>query len=192
MSENVELLERSLLRALSHTMEEIAFEQVEKIADSERIDVFNGKLLNPESGYFTDSPGTDSGSGENEKFWAELGLKAPLSGIIVVEVSKGYASALCKVLYGMGMENPHDDMIRDSMAELLNTIGGCFMKELIPPEQEYEWGFPVTGKGRYETLDEPILETYCDINGDILKMTIVGKDISDYRVDHPSIQEGEL
>ncbi|MBU0517735.1 hypothetical protein KJ564_02205, partial [bacterium] len=80
MSENVELLERALLRALSHTMEEMAFEQVEKITDSERIDVFNGKRLNPDGGSSTDSPRTDSESGGNEKFWAVLGFKVPFLG----------------------------------------------------------------------------------------------------------------
>jgi len=191
MSDTVLMLDQALLKALSLTMEDMAFEQVDKITDDERIKDFERISPDGEENLLDETDHNGDNSNEQAKFWAVLKLKAPLTGDIVIEVKRNYAAAVCDALYGMGLKEPHDEMIGDTMAELLNTISGCFMKELIPPEQKYELGFPVTGKGIFESQDDPAMVSYYDISGNVLKVTLVGTDFNKSRLDRNDIQEGE-
>ncbi len=152
--------------AVAITLEDMAFEQVDIIDDQEEIKNF--ETTTPDD--------TPPDTAKNEFIWAKIDLNEPLSGNLTIIMEQAYARLICEALFGFGEEDPTEDIIRDASAEMLNTIGGCFMKELIPPNQEYRIGFPETGMSTYQADDEESVIIYFKIGDHIIKGIICGKE----------------
>lgn len=151
MDRNDNFIESALTRAVSETMENMAFEQVDI----------------PES----DIPVQ---AGDEKYFWASLPIIKPLSGRIDIQLSVDYARLLAKSLFEGSDNEPTDDLVKDAVAEVLNTIAGRFMTQLVPSKDEFELGLPnvIMGECHVDHVND-IRRSY-DVGGHLLTAFLSG------------------
>ena len=147
--ENELRIKNCLNIAVSKTMEDMAFEEVERIEDS-------SIQLPP----------------ENPVLWATLKILQPIEGEISIRLSPDCGATLTHGLYGDLEGELSDNTINDALAEVVNTIAGCFMKELSPPTENFELGLPRVG--RNSLADMPAMDfsiTY-DLSGQLMTVSM--------------------
>lgn len=107
-----------------------------------------------------------------EAFWAKLKLAGPFCGEIGIELPGGYARRMAIAVFGSDEDPAGEEVIRDALADTLNTIAGCLMKRLTPPHQEYEIGLPETGLGPCPLLEEECTTLHFKVGGHVLKVML--------------------
>ncbi len=67
-------------------------------------------------------------------------------GILIMSASGGILKeTACNIFALEPGAVPGDDIIKDTLAEILNTVSGQFMRIITPGDQFYELGLPVIG-----------------------------------------------
>jgi len=140
------------MAAVADTLEGMAFEQVELIESG--VDAPPWPGVEPET-----FPGQEKGPpAPPARLWFCLPLSAPLRGLVAVELPGVYAAQIAGALYGPEEQSPQREAVRDTMGELLNTLAGRFMQELLGPDQNFELGFPRAGEGEMLSPDAPAVK----------------------------------
>ncbi len=153
MKDQIEHLNTSLESAILKTIEEMTFEEVEIVGHN-----------------------TKEIPGQGEIFWSALPLKKPYTGELILELPLKCARKRAQQLYPIETENINHEAIHDLIKELLNTIAGRFLNEIVQLDQGFEFGLPKSGKGTPQKLGEEVTSILCDVEGHHLVMTVVGKD----------------
>ena len=125
MKEN-DSLQKSLVRAVFATMENMAFEEPEIL------------------------PGPVEIAGETISF--SLQVVSPYLLLTRVEIPKKLAAKLTKTIYRDDEKEMTDALLADSVGEFLNTIIGTMMGDLTLGERIFEMGLPQKITGEKETL----------------------------------------
>lgn len=87
--------------------------------------------------------------------WARIAVLQPVEGELTLLASEELAGEITEAVFGEADEDTSpDDMAFDALAELINTIAGRLMAELIPQDQTFELGLPETEKGWPQGLEE--------------------------------------
>ena len=162
--ENQEFLKISLGSAIAKTMEEMTFEEVE----------------------IDEVPKIPSAI-QNDSLWAALPIKRPLAGKLVLDTSQIYARKLAEGIFGGPGKEFSDDIVRDVLAEILNTVAGSFINELVPKDQEFELGLPTTGLGKIPEPEVPVTSIRANVGGFYLTAVLTGKDFQEFQ---PKPNEG--
>jgi hypothetical protein len=115
-------LQKSLVKAVSATMENIAFEELEVLPDPVTI------------------------PGEIVSF--SLQVVAPYLLLARIEIPKKLATRLTRTIYRDAEKEITDVLLDDTVGELLNTIIGTMMGDLTLGERIFEMGLPqkITGE----------------------------------------------
>ena len=156
---NVELnkLETVLAAAVSKTMENMTFEEIETPKNH------NG---NPFTG--------------NNKYWAVLPLIKPYSGELVLEITTDYGKILAEEVYGNTDVVISESSIKDVLAEIANTIAGRFIDGLTPQSQQFELGLPTTGRGQVPDMTNRIATILINVGEHPLVISIKGTDLKPF------------
>ena len=99
-------------------------------------------------------------------FWATLKVKAPMEGHLTFVVPRSLLTTIVDGFYGeAGTEaaflegssiQATDQIMLDTLAELLNTVAGRTLNLIVPANNVFELGLPFTGKGYpEETIKSP-------------------------------------
>ncbi|XPV76878.1 MAG: hypothetical protein ACNI27_02850 [Desulfovibrio sp.] len=90
-------------------------------------------------------------------FWASLAVKAPMKGKLTFVVPRSLLVNIVDGFYGeAGTEaaflegsnvQATDQIMLDTLAELLNTIAGRTLNLIVPANNVFELGLPATGLG---------------------------------------------
>ena len=152
MSVDKEILKSALDIAVTKTMENMAFEEVEE-TNFEAQEIIKKK----------------------EMLWVSIEFIHPKNGAMVLFLSKEAAQLLTESLYDPKDITPA--VIQDAMAEILNTIGGCFLQNFLDPEEKFQLGLPVTGKGKLPKLKDLAGQyTYYIGENAVLNIMLAGPD----------------
>jgi CheY-specific phosphatase CheX len=151
MSETNALVESALFQAVSSTLENMAFEQADR----------------PQA----DSPPYKS---ENDNIWARLPILKPTTGEISLQISLEYAQKLAQSLFEGSDNITNDELVKDTLAEVLNTIAGRFMTQLIPAKDEFELGLPRVGISKLFIEDKDFISCDFDVGGHLLTVFLSG------------------
>lgn len=141
MNELKEKFENSLFTALATTMEEMAFQEVENELED---------TLNPID--------------RNHLIWAKMDVNSPFKCTIAMLVDHKLASDLTETIYG-SLDPLTDFQVKDALAELLNTIAGCFLGGLLPSHVMFDVSLPSVGIGNLPKLGENELKYRYAVNG---------------------------
>ena len=77
---------------------------------------------------------------------ASIAVIQPVTGRLSILVPPSMAVHITKNLYGWtDVQDPGDDLVNDSISELINTIAGRVMTRILPEDQTFELGLPVLG-----------------------------------------------
>lgn len=204
MSQNIEQVKESLIEAVSKTMENMAFEQVELIEkDQELSGEEVQQELPPEviAMLAEESESGDDNSGDpeatdataqngNEMLWTTIPIMKPYRGELVLIFNSGYAHALTEAIYG-DLDDPDfsSPTVFDAVGEIINTIAGRFLGNLIPADEEFELGLPNTGEGDPPKSEKEVVTLKFNLGGDILTAVICGEEFESLKNCKKKIKE---
>jgi len=211
MSQNEDHLNQSLVAAVSKTLENMAFEQVELIEGSleeymaardasleqalSAIDGERSDIEEPEPAMETaaDNDSTEAILPEDaveEDLWASIPLLKPFHGELILVFPSVYAGQLTESIYGgLTVVDSKEVSVNDAIAEVINIIAGCFVQELIPSDKRFELGLPNTGWGEIPLAENIITELNFDLGGHVLRAIVAGQDFRNYINENIKIQE---
>lgn len=117
-----QLLKSTIIDVLS----EMAFIQVEEVESDIPLSSAYDKVDNP--------------------LYAYIKVKSHCSLFILIS-SKTIIEEVARNIFALDFDEViEENLLNDTLAEMLNTISGKFMKEITPEDQIYELGLPVIGK----------------------------------------------
>jgi hypothetical protein len=169
-------MEQAVVDAISSTMEDMAFEQIERISEADARALMDAPCLrnDPNDRHIMElSEGLQYLSQSIEQIWAALSLIDPIQGEITIEVPRQYAAQMTEELFGPADEQYSEDLLRDTLAEVLNTMAGLFVKALIPSYQEYSLGLPATGCGDTVPKQTQSQSYYFDLSGQVMTVSLM-------------------
>lgn len=141
----------AIVNAVTETMENMAFEQVEEAIEATAAPA--GNII-----------------------WASMPVIRPAKAEISIELSNDYAKAVTEALFGFMENGPDESIVRDALGEMLNTIGGRFMAQLTPAQQEFELGLPSVGAGKSKVSVNDAAAVNFSVGEHILRVYITGLD----------------
>jgi hypothetical protein len=68
-------------------------------------------------------------------------------------------------IYALPEEDLSDRMLADLMNELLNTIAGIFLSELLPSDQTFGLGLPSISRDEFHELEPPVERWHFQVDG---------------------------
>ena len=74
---------------------------------------------------------------------------SPLQGTLVMTISSSMLQTVTASVYGIDAEDVDATMESDTLAEMLNTIAGSWMRGITDTGQAYELGLPDTDEADY-------------------------------------------
>jgi len=112
-----EKLDEAMLKSVTETLENLAFMEV-----------------------FAASKEDPAPSGENMS--AALLFLEPFQGEIRSEFSRALLEEISETVCGLSQEGCAESALKDILGEILNTIAGRFLTELLPQTQPFRIGLP--------------------------------------------------
>lgn len=76
--------------------------------------------------------------------WPLLKLKNPANGALHIVIGENLSFELTKSLSGEDRQEIADSLVRDSIAEIANIIGGSYLRFITLENHKYELGIPVS------------------------------------------------
>lgn len=98
--------------------------------------------------------GTPTEIPAEELAWSSLLIKEPVQGELRLVVPTELLKKITGNVFGIDEEEVTTSQAYDILNELLNTIGGLFMTNLLPREQQYKIGLPNLEAGSLPEVDE--------------------------------------
>lgn len=115
-----------LKKAITETLQNLAFIQL--------VEVDNGRAAVRGPGYSQDM----------------LSVYMPVRseyGVLVMSASNAILEETARNIFALDPDAPvGDDVLNDTISELLNTVSGQFMRSVTPGDEFYELGLPVLGE----------------------------------------------
>ena len=110
-----------------------------------------------------------------ELSWASLRISAPVQGEIRLALTKSLLKNLTASIYVSTPEKISPEQMNDVLQELLNTISGAFMANLLADHQQFQLGLPETGQGQLpETGKNAVAWTLMTVDEEPLQLIAVG------------------
>ena len=90
---------------------------------------------------------------EEELVWTSLLVNDPVQGEIRLAMPKSLLKNLTCNIFGVDVDEVTQAQQDDILNELLNTIVGLFLTNLLADDQEYKMGLPELGEGPLPEID---------------------------------------
>ncbi|MBC8277587.1 MAG: hypothetical protein H8E46_05100 [FCB group bacterium] len=114
---------------------------------------------------------------DEDAYYSRISILKPFKAEITLKVPPGCAMLFAESLYANFEAVITDEIQRDVLAESLNTIAGCFMKNYLTDDEGYELCLPQTGIGLVQIDDNPRVKLEFDILGETLSASLfIAKD----------------
>ena len=88
-----------------------------------------------------------------ETAWTSMLIHDPVQGEIRLAMPQTLLKKLTGNIFALDEEEITESQMNDILNELLNTIAGLFMTNLLPDEQEYQLGLPELGTDELPEVD---------------------------------------
>ncbi len=125
-------------------------------------------------------PSPDSESNEMDMFVIQIDSLSPIEGRLTLEVPSDLGFEITKDIYSWQEDSPpSESMVKDTLAELINTIAGKLLGKAIPEDQSFELGLPETGNDVPEPGDTVVI-THFEVNNHIFSLMVEG-DLTNHR-----------
>ncbi len=88
-----------------------------------------------------------------ECVWTSLLILDPVQGEVRLAMPKSLLKKLTENVFALEENEISQSQLDDILNELLNTIAGLFMTNLLADDQEYKLGLPELGTGDFPEVD---------------------------------------
>ncbi len=88
-----------------------------------------------------------------ESVWSSLLINDPVQGEIRLVMGRELLQKLTSHVFGVNPDEVSQAQMDDILNELLNTIVGLFLTNLLADTQQYKMGLPETGAGEPPEID---------------------------------------
>jgi hypothetical protein len=95
---------------------------------------------------------------------ASMSVFSPVQGALVITLSPTMLRSVTANVYGVDPEETDPRMEADTLAEMLNTISGGWMRSITDVDLQYELGLPDTSSADY--VDSKTAELHCIFSAD--------------------------
>ena len=144
-------LYQAMLTAVSQTLENMAFMEV--------MEHFNQSYEIP----------------AEDLVWNSLLINDPVQGEVKLAMPKSLLKKLTGNIFALDDDEITQSQMDDILNELLNTIVGLFLTNLLADDQEYKMGLPESGEGELSDADtEPIIWKLMTADEDSLQIYVCG------------------
>lgn len=110
---------------------------------------------------------------------ASILILEPVVGDISLTLPRQLAMQVAETIYNLAHDAITPEMIRDIVAEFLNTLGGKFLNEFLEPGRMYSLGTPEPGEVA-SALCEEFVRTWCFMaEGMKFTVTLTGEEFGD-------------
>lgn len=86
--------------------------------------------------------------------WSSLLISDPVQGEVRLAMTKTLLEKLTAAIFALEPEEISQAQMDDILHELLNTIAGLFMTNLLTDNQTFQLGLPEAGEGELPELEE--------------------------------------
>jgi hypothetical protein len=123
--------------------------------------------------------GDAAGAGAGEDYLQDmLSVYIPVKsryGVIIMSASKAILMETARNIFALDPEAAvGEDMLNDTISELLNTISGQFMRAMTPKDEFYELGLPVIGSFNMDEIGKEAVDCAFETeNGDKLFISYI-------------------
>ncbi|MGA1823962.1 MAG: chemotaxis protein CheX [bacterium] len=117
--------------------------------------------------------------------WCSLLVKDPVLGEFKLFMPKNLNLKIAEAVYGLSDEELTDQILDDTLGELLNTIAGSFFKKVLSDDQTFTLGLPVIASLEKENetgamapsihIDSPSIEWNFTLEGEPLLLASSGE-----------------
>ncbi len=122
MTENSPLISAKIAEAVSETFGNMAFLDVAPVQDATL----------PED--------------VQQVIWAKLLIHDPIQSEMMLYIPESALSTIAKSIYAIPEDELSSQIKIDCIAELLNTIAGRFLTDILPADRSFQLGLPETGE----------------------------------------------
>ena len=122
--------------------------------------------------------------------WSSLLVNDPVLSEFKLFMSKDLILKIAESVYGLPEEELTDQILDDTLGEMLNTITGRFFTKVLPNEQTFALGLPETASFEEEKeewakvpspySDSPTIEWNFTLEGEPLLLIFSGETIVDW------------
>ncbi len=95
---------------------------------------------------------------EEDLMWVSMSIEDPIKDTLYLGVPEPLMKELTAGVFAMDEDELEEQLIKDTLAELLNTLGGVFYTKALPESQTYQLGLPVHGEGEFPISGD---QAYC-------------------------------
>jgi len=112
--------------------------------------------------------------------WVSILIHDPLQGELRMALSEGALTSMTADMFGIEIDEVANIQRQDIIAEILNTLAGLFMTNLIPADQTYRLGLPEHGDGPLPSTEDAAIIWNLQIEGEPLLIAAHGNGFSTY------------
>lgn len=96
--------------------------------------------------------------------WTSILVHNPTQGELSLAIPKELLVKITETILGSTQEEVTEKNLKDILAEMLNTIAGRFLSEIIPDDQTFRLGLPVSEQEEYSSTDSAAITWYFTID----------------------------
>ena len=108
---------------------------------------------------------------------AALDVEEPVRGTIWFIMSKKQAGDVAMAMHNVEADRLTDQMTRDAVAELINTVAGQLASALLPVDQTFVLGLPRVEYAGHVEHEEPVRGVFLEVVGEIFQLAVTGPDL---------------
>ncbi len=109
-----------------------------------------------------------------EAAWVSILIHDPVQGEVRLAMPQLLLQEMTADMFGIGNDEVTENQRQDIIAEILNTLAGLFMTNLLPDDQTYQLGLPEHGEGPIPANEEGSVIWNLQIEGTPLLLVASG------------------
>lgn len=95
---------------------------------------------------FMEALPADGGAAEGDSLTVGLLIHDPWPAELSLTFPRTLLGKVAETVYALPAEELEEQILRDLLAEMLNTVAGRFLTAYLPPDQSYRLGLPEFGE----------------------------------------------
>ena len=108
---------------------------------------------------------------------AALEVEEPVRGTIWFIMSKKQAGDVAMAMHNVEADRLTDQMTRDAVAELINTVAGQLASALLPADKTFTLGLPRVEYAGHVEHEEPVRGVFLEVADEIFQLAVTGTDL---------------